>query len=151
MPTSRNNLSVEISAPPNRVYSVLADLPGFARWLPRSSAYDGTFEVTDNPCVTGTRDTENTPLGRVQGEVEEAVEDRRLVFRQTTERGDFSIRSTYELSAAPGATRVDRTGEVTCSGRLTLLHPIIVASTRRENRRTLKFLKMHLDDGLPVA
>jgi uncharacterized protein YndB with AHSA1/START domain len=88
---------------------------------------------------------DRTPIGRLRGEVLELEPERRVVFRQATARGDIDVRITYELEPTPKGTRLVRTGEISTRRWLAILHPVVVWTTRRENRRTMERLKTSLE------
>ena len=88
---------------------------------------------------------DRTPIGRMRGRVLELATDRRVVFHQATERGDLAVTIVYELEPTAGGTRVVRTGEISTRGPLALVHPVVVWSTRAENRRTMAALRDSLE------
>ena len=44
----------QIAAPAEAVFDLVADLPRYGRWLPDSSAFGGTVDVTPYPVGLGT-------------------------------------------------------------------------------------------------
>jgi uncharacterized protein YndB with AHSA1/START domain len=145
-----SRLSVEIAAPPEAVFAVLADLPGYAGWLARSTTYRATVDVSDTPVRQGSTYRDHISGDTMHGEVLECAPPRLLVFRQRSGRGDLDITIRYELTPVGSATRLDRTGTILTRGRYRLAHPMVVAVTKRENRRTLAALKAYLERGTPV-
>jgi uncharacterized protein YndB with AHSA1/START domain len=143
MTTSR--LTVEIAAPPEVVFAALADLSGYAGWLPQSRTYRSTVDVSDVPVRLGSTYRDHISGDVMHGEVLACEPPALLVFRQHSGRGDLDISIRYELTAAGSGTRLDRTGTIRTRGRYRLAHPIVVAVTKRENRRTLGALKAHLE------
>lgn len=140
-----SRLSVDIAAPPDAVFAALADLPGYAGWLARSMTYRSTVEVSDTPVRQGSTYRDHISGDTMHGEVLECEPPRLLVFRQRSVRGDLDITIRYELTAAGPGTRLDRTGTIRTRGRYRLARPVVVAVTKRENRRTLAALKAHLE------
>lgn len=141
MATSTSVIGIHTRARPEQVYAALTDLSGFAGWLPRSAIYRGT--TVD---AGGSADyVDRTPLGELRGRIEHAEPPRRIVFDQRTGDGALSIRIEYALRGWGTGTELTRTGTITTAGRLRPLHPLIVAVTRRENRRTLNLLRDALD------
>ncbi|MFL6101269.1 MAG: SRPBCC family protein [Actinomycetales bacterium] len=144
-----SRLSVEIAAPPAAVYAALADLPGYAGWLQPSRTYHATVDVSDTPVRQGSTYTDHTSGDVMQGQVLECEPDRLLLFRQSSHKGDLDITIRYQLTPVGSRTRVDRTGTIVTHGRYRLVHPVVVAVTKRENRRTLAALKAYLERGTP--
>ena len=65
-----------IRASAERVFEVLADFRSYDRWLPRSSAFHGTTEISDDPIRLGTTYVEPGPTGVRRGRV---IENRRVL------------------------------------------------------------------------
>ena len=147
MPTTTSTLDLVIERPPAAVFDALTTLGRLRERIDASGTYRGTVEVSDDPVRVGSTYVDRTPLGRLHGEVLELDPGRRVVFRQRTARGDLDIRITYALEPAAAATRLVRTGEITTHGWLAALHPIVVRTTRSENRRTMAALKSSLEAG----
>jgi uncharacterized protein YndB with AHSA1/START domain len=142
-----SRLSVDIAAPPEAVFAVLADLPGYAGWLARSRTYRATVEVSDTPVRPGSTYRDHISGDVMHGEVVACEPPRLIVFRQRSGRGDLDITIRYELTPSGSGTRLDRTGTILTRGRYRLAHPVVLAVTKRENRRTLAALKAHLETG----
>jgi len=49
------HLEITIAAPRPRIFAVLTDLPSYSTWLPQSSTFKGTTEVSSTPVQLGTR------------------------------------------------------------------------------------------------
>lgn len=140
-----SRLSVEIAASPAAVFAALADLPGYAAWLSRSGTYRATVDVSDTPVRQGSTYVDHISGDVMRGEVLVCEPGRCLVFRQTSSKGDLDITIRYQLTPVGSRTRIDRTGTIVTRGRYLLAHPLVVAVTKRENRRTLAALKAHLE------
>lgn len=147
MPTSTSMIALDIARPPADVFAALTHLGSLRGRIGPSSTYRGTVEVSHDPLVAGSTYVDRTPIGRLRGEVLELAPDRRVVFRQATDGGTLAVRITYEVEPRATGTRLVRTGEITTRGVLGLIHPIVVWSTRGENRRTMKALKASLEAG----
>ena len=145
MPTSTSTLELGIARPPAAVFDALTRLGALRGRIGTSGTYAGTVEVSDDPVRQGSTYVDRTPIGRLRGEVVELESDRRIVFRQVTERGDLDVRITYTLERVPSGTRLVRTGEITTRRWLALVHPIVAWTTRAENRRTLESLRASLE------
>ena len=148
MPTSTATLDLEIGRPPAAVFDALTRLAALRGRIGTSGTYAGTVDVSDDPVRTGSTYVDRTPIGRLRGEVLELEADRRVVFRQATARGNLDVRITYDLEPSPTGTRLVRTGEITTRRWLAVVHPVVVWTTRAENRRTMKALRASLErDG----
>jgi len=147
MPTSTSTLDLEIARPPRAVFDALTRLGALRGRIGTSGTYAGTIDVSDDPVRVGSTYVDRTPIGRLRGEVLELEADRHVVFRQATARRDLDVRITYDLEPAPNGTRLVRTGEITTRRWLAIVHPIVVWTTRAENRRTMESLKTSLEAG----
>jgi uncharacterized protein YndB with AHSA1/START domain len=140
-----SRLSVEIAAPPEAVFAALTDLPGYAGWLDQSRVYRSTVEVSDVPVRQGSTYRDHISGDVMHGEVLSCEPPALLLFRQRSGKGGLDITIRYELMPTGTGTRLDRTGIIRTRGRYRLAHPVVVAVTKRENRRTLAALKAHLE------
>ena len=145
MPTTTSTIDLEIARAPGEVFAALTHLGTLPEQIGASATYRGTVAVSDDPVRTGSTYVDRTPIGRLLGEVVELEADRRIVFHQATPDGRLSIRITYQLEPRPAGTRVLRIGEITTHGWLAVVHPVVVRSTRGENRRTMASLKASLE------
>jgi hypothetical protein len=59
----------EISASAEGVFSLLAELRDYDRWLPRSTAFNGTTQISEGPIAEGTTYIEPGPFGTRNGKV----------------------------------------------------------------------------------
>ena len=59
----------DILASADRVFSLLADLRDYDRWLPASAAFRGTVRISDGPIAVGTTYLEPGPFGTRRGVV----------------------------------------------------------------------------------
>ena len=71
-----------IRASAELVFSLLADLRDYDRWLQRSSAFHGTNEISAGPIAVGTTYVEPGPFGVRHGKVTEFISPIRLSFEQ---------------------------------------------------------------------
>ena len=145
MPTTTSRLDLAIGRPPAVVFDALTRLGQLGGRIESSSTYRGTVAVSDDPVRVGSTYVDRTPIGRLRGEVLALEEGRRVVFRQATARGDLDVGITYDLEPTPDGTRLVRTGEITTRRWLALVHPVVVWTTRAENRRTMDRLKASLE------
>lgn len=145
MPTTTSTIDLVIARPPSEVFEALTHLGSFGQQVGSSMTYRGTIDVSDDPVRIGSTYTDRTPIGRLRGEVIELETDKRVVFRQATADGRLAVRISYQLQPTASGTRLVRAGEITTRGWLAVVHPIVVRSTVRENRRTMASLKSSLE------
>ena len=147
MPTSTLTTDLEIPRPPSAVFDALTRLGALRGRIGTSGTYAGTVDVTDDPVRVGSTYVDRTPIGRLRGEVLELESGRRVVFRQALPSGALDVRIRYELERVPAGTHLVRTGEITTRRWLAIVHPLVVWTTRAENRRTMAALKTSLEAG----
>jgi hypothetical protein len=76
------NWETEIAADADGVFSLIVELRDYGRWLPNSSAYHGTLEISDGPIRVGTTYIEPGPLGTRIGRVTKLIRPTTLNFEQ---------------------------------------------------------------------
>ncbi|WP_146686821.1 SRPBCC family protein [Bradyrhizobium canariense] len=140
----------DIHASTNRVFSLLADLRDYDRWLPKSSAFHGTVAISEGPMAVGTTYVEPGPFGTRHGTV--AIMDRstRLAFEQPmTLRpralGVIGIKLLHTLT--PDGSSVHLVRELTLSpqGPIKLAMPFVERMFRVENERMMQTLKTYAE------
>jgi uncharacterized protein YndB with AHSA1/START domain len=140
-----------IAGPPEVVFDLVADLPNYGRWLPGSSAFEGTADVTPYPVCLGTTYRETGPVQK-PGRVTEFDRPRHIGFQHTVQirspiHTDVEARIRYTLEPSQGGTAVLRELDLTYElrGLLKLLTPVLLAGFRKENLRTLGCLKRYVE------
>lgn len=140
----------EIAAPPATVFALLADLSGYETWLPPSTAFHGTRNISDGPVRLGTTYSETDGFGTRNGIVTEFEQPRLLSFSQPMTphlgwlgRVDVSIR--HELAATATGTWLIRTLELGFTGPVRLASGFVARSFDTEVKRILVFLKAHAE------
>ena len=98
----------QIAAPPEAVFDLVADLPHYGRWLPDSSAFGGTVDVTPYPVRLGTTYLDAGPIQK-PGKVTEFDRPRHIGFQHTVMirspiKTDVEAASLH-LRAPPGRNR----------------------------------------------
>jgi uncharacterized protein YndB with AHSA1/START domain len=145
----RIRCEAEISAPADQVFDLIADLRDQERWLPKSSSFRGTTEVSPDPVGLGTTYVERDPVGVRTGEVTEFERPTRIAFHQPMRLkaglGVIDIVQSYTLTPQEGSTGVLREGTVSVSGPLRLLESLAARAVRKESERTLHALKLYAD------
>ena len=137
----------QIAAPPESVFDLVADLPHYGRWLPDSSAFGGTVDVTPYPVRLGTTYLDAGPIQK-PGKVTEFDRPRHIGFQHTVMirspiKTDVEARIRYTFEPHQGGTAVLRELDLVIDlrGPLKLLRPALLWGFRKENVRTLACLK----------
>jgi uncharacterized protein YndB with AHSA1/START domain len=141
-----------ISGPPERVFELVADMPNYQRWLPESSAFGGTVDVTPYPVRLGTTYLDARPIEK-PGLVTEFEPPRHIGFhhivkvRQGPMRTDVDARIRYSFNPTEDGTSVLRELDLTfnLSGVLKLTLPFLLWGFKKENVRTLAQLKRYVE------
>jgi uncharacterized protein YndB with AHSA1/START domain len=76
------SVAKDINAPAQKVFDVITDLQSYSEWLPDSTSFKGTTEVSDIPVKLGTTYVESNPAGVRSGEVLEFERPSKVVFHQ---------------------------------------------------------------------
>jgi uncharacterized protein YndB with AHSA1/START domain len=76
------SVTTDINAPAKKVFDVVTDLQSYSKWLPDSTAFKGTTEVSDTPVKLGTTYVESSPGGVRSGKVLEFERPSKVVFHQ---------------------------------------------------------------------
>jgi uncharacterized protein YndB with AHSA1/START domain len=136
----------EIGASAERVFSLLADLRDYDRWLPRSSAFHGTVTISEGPIAVGTTYVEPGPLGTRHGTVTEMDHPMRLAFEQPMTLkphalGVIGIKLFHTLTPNGPSVHLLRALKLSPRGPVRLAMPFVVAMFRVENERMIRTLK----------
>jgi uncharacterized protein YndB with AHSA1/START domain len=140
----------DIRASANRVFSLLADLRDYDRWLPRSSAFHGTVTISEGPIAVGTTYVEPGPLGTRHGVVTELDRPTRLAFEQPMTlkpriMGVIGIRLLHTLTPRGASVHLLRALELSPRGAIRLAMPLVVRMFRVENERMMRTLKAYAE------
>ncbi len=138
---------VDIAASADAVFSLLVELRDYGSWLPRSSAYHGTLEISDGPIGAGTTYIEPGPFGTRVGRITKLVRPSELDFEQPMTMkpgllGVIDIRLFHTITAHPGGVHLVRRLELSPRGPIKLATPLLVRAFRTENERMMRALKM---------
>lgn len=136
----------DIGASAERVFSLLAELRDYDRWLPRSSAFNGTNNISEGPIGLGTAYIEPGPFGVRHGKVTEFVPPTRLSFEQPMTLkpqalGVIGIRLSHTLTPGVGTVHLLRALQLEPHGPVKFALPLVVLAFRVENARMMKTLK----------
>ena len=139
----------DVDAPAERVFDLIVDFDGYSRWLPGSSNYRGTHEISANPVTMGTTYREPGLFGVRNGRVVEYERPTKVTFHQpmTMQLGGGVIDVTVRYTLTPNRdrTHVLRVITVGLPWQLKLFGPVVVHQFRTGSARTLAALKAYAD------
>jgi uncharacterized protein YndB with AHSA1/START domain len=141
---------VDIGATADRVFSLLADLRDYDRWLPGSPAFHGTSRISDGPIAVGTTYVEPGPLGTRHGVVTQLDRPTRLAFEQPMTlkprfAGVIGIRLLHTLTPNGASVHLKRELQLSPRGPISLVMPFVVKMFRAENERMMRTLKAYAE------
>jgi carbon monoxide dehydrogenase subunit G len=136
---------------PETVFQLLADLPGYASWLPPSLGFLAISDVSTCPVQMGTTYIDTSPAGRMSGSVTLCQPPTSIVLQQGTLlqhyglRGEIKLQIHTQVKAVAEGTLVTRTIIIQVAGALSLLLPVFARTIRREHERILQRMKWYLE------
>lgn len=155
MITRELRFTTQIKGPPSTIFDLVADMPNYRRWLPDSSAFEGTVNVTPYPVQLGTTYLDAGPIEK-PGEVTEFDRPSHISFHHIVQirrpfHTDVDARIRYTLTSKDSATFVERVLVLTFDlrGFLRLALPVLLIGFRQENNRTLAALKRYAEQQRP--
>jgi hypothetical protein len=162
-PVVRNiHVSTAIAADPDAVFALIIDLPAYNDWLPTSTAFKGTTEVSDTPIVVGTKYVERSPSGTRYSEVVELDHaQRHVAFRQPMRlalgmgiqiRVDMKVNDTtagtaqgVHLSGVHLSSVVDRRVTLEFPWYMSPVAGVITGQFEKEIKRTMSEMRRYLE------
>ena len=84
-------VTIDISAPAQKIFDAVTDLHSYSKWLPDSGPFQGTIEISDNPIKLGTTFVEPSPAGTKIGKVIEFEPPSKVVFVQPMHTTDPAL------------------------------------------------------------
>jgi uncharacterized protein YndB with AHSA1/START domain len=140
----------DIHASAQRVFSLLADLRDYDRWLPASSAFHGTVRISDGPIAVGTTYVEPGPLGTRHGVVTAMDSPVRLAFEQPMTlkprvMGVIGIKLLHTLTPRGASVHLSRELQLSPQGPISLAMPLVIKMFRAENERMMRTLKAYAE------
>jgi hypothetical protein len=153
--------TASIAAPAALLFDLLADIPNYGRWLPRSDRYGGTTEVEPYPVRTGTRYHDGRPgepgkdwWGTVTGYQPPGSLDFHQIIHVRQLAATVDVHIHYSLEAADGAAGTTRVGRwLVLDFRMPVatrpLRGLITASFDKENARTMAALAAFVQSEAP--
>jgi uncharacterized protein YndB with AHSA1/START domain len=144
------DFEAEIRASVESVFALLVDLRNYDRWLPRSSAFHGTTEISDGPIGVGTTYVEPGPTGVRRGRITEYEPPLRLGFEQPMTlkprgAGEIDIRLAHTLTPSAGSVHLQRSIFLEFSGPVRFARRLVKRSFVVENDRMMKALKAYAE------
>jgi uncharacterized protein YndB with AHSA1/START domain len=143
--------TTQVKGSPSTIFDLVADMPNYGRWLPDSSAFGGTVNVTPYPVQFGTTYLDAGPVEK-PGEVTEFDPPNHISFHHIVQirrpfHSDVDARIRYTFTPQNRGTFVERALVLTfdLQGLLRLALPILLIGFRQENNRTLAALKHHVE------
>jgi uncharacterized protein YndB with AHSA1/START domain len=144
--------TAQIHGSPDTIFDLVADMPNYGRWLPNSSAFGGTVDVTPYPVRLGTTYLDAGPILK-PGSVTEYDRPRHISFhhavqvRQSLFNTDVDARIRYTFEPKDGGTFVERRLVLIFDlrGIIRLALPVLLYGFRKENDRTLAALKRYVE------
>lgn len=143
--------NAEIRAPAVDIFAAIIDLPGYNRWLPESSAFKGTTEVSTNPVRLGTTYIEPGPSGVRYGQVTEFEEPTKVTFHHPMTLKPLFLGITIDVTVSitirqEGAvSHVDRVVSLDIPWLLRLIQSVVIKAFQKESSRTLVTLKSYVE------
>ncbi len=148
---SRLHFEIFIERPQETVFQLLADLPGYASWLPSSELYKGTITISERPIQLGTTYSSQEPSVKLRGEVTIFRPYSQLAFHQMAHYPQFlpdrevEMRIRYILQPEDDGTRVRRYVEVHAPGSFKVVPIVLLQAVRNESKRFLQRMKWYLE------
>jgi uncharacterized protein YndB with AHSA1/START domain len=144
------HIETDIRSTADSVFATLIDLRGYDRWLPKSSAFPGTTEVSSDPVAVGTTYVESSSAGVRRGTVTELQPPTLVTFHQPMTMkpallGTIDIHVRYTLTKADEVVHLSRVVELTLPWQLKLMKALVLKQFRAESERTVNALKAFLE------
>jgi hypothetical protein len=142
----------DINSCPQTIFDLVADMPNYGLWLPASSAFGGTVNVTPYPVRLGTTYLDAGPIEK-PGVVTEFDPPKHISFHHTVQlrraflNTNIDARIRYTFEPKDGRTFVGRKLYLAFDlrGIYRLMLPLLIYGFRRENDRTLAALKKYVE------
>lgn len=152
MDTREMIFTAHVQGATTTIFDLVADMPNYGHWLPDSSAFGGTVDVTPYPVRLGTTYLDAGPVEK-PGSVTEYDPPKHISFhhivqiRQPLLHTDVDARIRYRFEAQGNSTFVERRLVLTfhLSSILRLTLPLLLYGFRKENDRTLAALKHYVE------
>jgi uncharacterized protein YndB with AHSA1/START domain len=141
-------IETTIRQPPGIVFDRLADLEGYNDWMPQNGLFRNSRKVSKGPPGEGTRFSDRSLMGPVEGEISRYDRPKAVGFAQRIRWFGLAwaeTRPAYFLQSCDEGTHVRHYAEGDFYGILRLLEPLFSRFARAERKRTLMALKRSLE------
>jgi hypothetical protein len=147
--------TAQVAAPPGVLFGLLADMPGYGRWLPGSPQFGKTTEVEPYPVRLGTRYHDGKPdepgmdwWGTVTGFQPPGSLDFCHVIAVPQLRATVDVHIHYSFEPEGSGTLVSRwlVLDISMPRVLRPLRRLILRSFDKENLRTMDAVKKYADE-----
>jgi hypothetical protein len=147
-----------ITAPPALLFELLADMPGYGRWLPGSQQFAQTTDVEPYPVQLGSRYHDGKPgesgkdwWGTVTGFQPPGSLDFHHTIAVPQLRATIDVHIHYSLELDTAATQVSRwlVLDISMPAIARPLRRLITSGFDKENLRTMAALKAYADSLSP--
>ncbi len=141
--------SIYIACPVDAAFAVIADVAGYARWLPQSRVFAGC--TSTERLGVGTTYVDQVRAGLVtiglQGVISTDEPPHRVTFHERTPfvLPIYDVQVEYTVTPVDAGSLVQRQLCVTLAGMFRLLAPIMRGAARAEGDRILRVLKDTLE------
>jgi uncharacterized protein YndB with AHSA1/START domain len=153
MSRTRRQYTSQIKGSPETIFDLIADMPGYGRWLSGSRAFASITHVTPYPVRLGTTYLDAGPAGERPGRVTEFDRPRHIGFHHEmllrkgplTAHLDARIRYTFEPFQGGTFVTRDLEAAVHVPRLLTIADRLVVSAVHQENARILPDLKRFVE------
>jgi uncharacterized protein YndB with AHSA1/START domain len=144
----------KVAAPPERLFELLSDMPGYSRWLPASAEFSNTTAVEPYPVQLGSKYHDGKPdergknwWGTVTGFEPPGSIDFHHTIQITQLRTTVDVHIHYSFEAEDGGTRVNRWLLLDVKMPLITrpLRSVIISKFDKENARTMAAVKQYAE------
>ena len=145
--TVRYEAHTTIDRPVSEVFARLADLDGYASWMPRRGLFRRASQTSDGPPGAGTAYLDATRMGTFRGQITEYQPPSRIGFRETLRWFGSDLmeaRPGYVLQPDRDRTILHHVAEGELFGWMRLMKPAAALLARSERTRTIRSLKRSL-------
>jgi uncharacterized protein YndB with AHSA1/START domain len=146
--TIRFESTTVINRPIDDVFARLADLGGYAAWLPRTGLFGSCRQTSEGPVGKGTTYVDSSRMGRFPGEITEFQPPSRIAFSETMRmfgRDMMQARPSYTLTSEDASTVVHHVAEGELFGLMRLFKPVAAWMAKSERTRVVTSLERSLE------
>lgn len=144
--------TTDINAPAQKVFDVITDLQSYSKWLPDSTAFKGTTEISESPVKLGTTYVESNPGGVRSGKVIAFERPSKVVFHQPMKMNPASEGLVIDIKVevilkekGEGVSIVERNVYLGYPDPLLELKTAFDKGASEEGVRVMDLLKKHVE------